>query len=183
MNNNLLNNNLTDYPNLRSFVSDNDFPRLMEILTKIYNGTINKNTSLIILYGGGGNGKSTLKNLISKIQPKYCGFSLTELYSNSPTEKHDVSLFKDTIIKGCEICSDEYDLLCQLADDINYGINNLTTTIGIMITYQQIPIKQTHPNPKKIEYLELPFNHSRNPNFNIIEDCVKEFFDYLHINL
>jgi ABC-type oligopeptide transport system ATPase subunit len=136
------------------------------------------------LYGGSGTGKSTLKNLISKIQPKYCGFLLKELYSNSPTEKHDVSLFKGTIIKICEIFSDEYALLSQLADDINYGVNNLTTTITCMITYQPVLIKQTHPNPKKIEYLELPFNHSRsNPNFNIIEDCVKEFFDYLHVNL
>lgn len=54
---------------LKSFVSEEDYPKLLDVLYKIHNNTLKDTVSVVVLYGDGSNGKSILMEVMENLAP------------------------------------------------------------------------------------------------------------------
>lgn len=102
---------------LKSFVSDEDYPKLVEIVKKIRDGVFN-DVSILEIYGGYASGKSTFLQFLKKLGGRSIMIDSRIGDKNYFTSPHDLSAFKKSITIG-ELYDDNADTLTKYHFMIN----------------------------------------------------------------
>lgn len=108
-----------------SFVNENDYYKLLKILSQIKSGTLKDNVSVLIVYGTYCSGKSTLINIFKGICSSV-GYVSTQYPPKYPT---DLSGFLNRIV-----CIDEFEKI----DKETKMANILHRDINLGITYRKL---------------------------------------------
>ena len=186
-----------DYKYLRGFVSKDDFPKLIRILTGIHDKTLKNKVSILELYGGPYSGKTTLEKVMTKLSENDYGRAqphiIRDLFNRRiPANKHDPKQLLKSLVELREMepghygYMDEFQINCNSSPTmyiprLYQESEKLELKIGLVVgcvcsdELYEIPIKTT--DTRLPMYLHLPNKHKSQP-FNpvlIVEEAVKEF--------
>ena len=111
---------------LQSFVSEEDYPKLISLLKKICNGTIKDDVALILVSGGPNSGKTTLMKIMSTLSKTSGRFSVNNLNSKDTGALSQIGAFQNQIVISDEIDTENkfgpIDTLTVCLKFINEGL-------------------------------------------------------------
>lgn len=184
----------TPCPTLKSFVSKEDFPRLIKLLKHVTAGTLNKHVSVLVLWGGPNSGKTTLIEIMTKLAPSY-GRLNSSIFNTDHINGQipNIDEFGKSLVIGSEMSGNQLTLIMnshkifrQKTDEMRplYG-DYKTITLGTFVLASNVNIaemcaeeilklKKTRKMPLVFR-LPCKFNNSK-PNYDqIIRKCIQEF--------
>ncbi|MCJ7636028.1 MAG: hypothetical protein MUO21_00910 [Nitrososphaeraceae archaeon] len=160
---------------LKTFVAEEEYPKLLDILIKLKENKLNKEVSIIELFGDGSNGKTTLQNFMLEI---------------AKCQKSHVNLNSNTMIDGSlpvylsnplfTINEDAKETQLKWFNEVIKGIPingpNHRAGVGILTCNNLMDLNYDVNATRKVIQLHLPnyFNGILSMS-EIIEKCKEEF--------
>jgi hypothetical protein len=177
-------------PKIKSFVARGDRDKLWDILEKIKKGTLKDEVSVLVLYGDGNNGKSTLMEIMEKIAPS-AGRVPPEFFrrdwSFTGAQPLIKTINKDVVFVGeaeTGKCDETIDNIQKWVRGRSGGVarilhssDPITINPGVFIfatnTRPSVKVDQWRRMPMM---LELPNHFKHDPDIpfeKIVDECVK----------
>lgn len=176
---------------LKSFVSDVDYPRLIDFLKKVQSDTLRKEVSIVQIFGAGNNGKTTFIQFLSKLNTaqRFCFENIYNRGFEGRYSNPDLSAFeKSMAISYDHGYSDTEKMLSRFHREVyKHGIVDSMKEIhianpGVLIIHtnklyeiETYPIRRRRPL-----YFHFPNTFKYDPNVDIVEQCLKEFNEIMH---
>ncbi len=135
---------------LKSFVSESDYPKLIETLIKIKENKLNEEVSIIQIYGSKNSGKSTLELLMFKIAD--CLQYVFDIDSNDTI----VSCLQHPLFHIPKKNFNKLQWINELIKSFPLGGPNNRAGIGIMTTNEDIDLDYDLNATRKVIYIHLP---------------------------
>jgi hypothetical protein len=182
---------------LQSFVTEDDYPKLINILQCVYTGTLKDDVSVLVISGGPSSGKSTLINLMRHLSQ--CGAvpieSLLRLnlrFNRSAVEPNfnlleflhpivigridDSPDIEDQLYKCHEIIRRGF-VTRRLYDIIN--IINIDHPGALVVEVNEQCIIRGKKQSRNPMYLHLPNRFRHVPGVNVEAICLAEFMNII----
>lgn len=176
---------------LKSFVSDVDYPRLIDFLKKVQSDTLRKEVSIVQIFGAGNNGKTTFIQFLSKLNTAQW-FDLDYIYSRrlfAGRPMHQLSAFeKSMAISSDYNYPDTEKMLSRFhREAYKHGIcytrsgkEIYIANPGVMIIHTNTFYKIETGGKRRPLYFHFPNTFKHDPNVDIVEQCLKEFNEIMH---
>lgn len=162
---------------LKTFVADEEYPKLLDILIKLKENKLNNEVSIIELYGAGSNGKTTLQNFmleIAKCQKSHVMLNNSTMIDGSLPVYLSNPVF--TINEDAE--KTQLKWLNEVIKAIPINGPNNRAGVGILTCNKLVDLGYDDSATRQVIHLQLPNHFSGILSIaEVIEKCKEEFME------